>query len=127
MELLTTRQKVKSPHLLELIQIKRKEEKHVCSMLHKIYLLIEYPFKTLRDDIQERLAEKSKNYFGEAELWSILYSCCLALNTLYNSNISHESIASDNIFINKEGLIKIVDPILLGLEKNYIKVMKKNG
>ena len=96
-------------------------------MLHKIYLLIEYPFKTLKDDIQERLAEKSKNYFGEAELWSILYSCCLALNTLYNSNISHESIASDNIFINKEGLIKIVDPILLGLEKNYIKVMKKNG
>ena len=36
----------------------------------------------------------------------------------------HESLTIDQIFINKEGLIKISDPILLGLEKNYIKVLK---
>lgn len=59
-------------------------------------------------------------------MWSILYSCCVGLNTLYKDKITHESLTNNEIFINREGLIKIADPLLLGLEKNYIKVMKKS-
>lgn len=38
----------------------------------------------------------------------------------------HESLTSSQIYINREGIIKIADPILLGLEKNYIKVLKNS-
>ena len=39
-ELLEKRKEVKSAHLLELIQVNCKMEKQVCSILHKLYLLI---------------------------------------------------------------------------------------
>jgi hypothetical protein len=55
-------------------------------------LLIEYPFKTLADEIQERRV--IDNYFDEEELWSILYSCCVGLNTLYINKLNHESLDS---------------------------------
>lgn len=64
--------------------------------------------------------------FLEAELWSILYSCCQGLYTLYSKKMPHESLTSNQIYINREGIIKIADPILLGLEKNYIKVLKNS-
>lgn len=41
--------------------------------------------------------------------------------------VSHESLTQENIFISRDGLIKICDPMLLGLEKNYIQLMKKEG
>lgn len=31
----------------------------------------------------------------------------------------------EDIFISRDGLIKISDPMLLGLEKNYVKLLKK--
>lgn len=39
----------------------------------------------------------------------------------------HESLTSDQVFISRDGLIKISDPILLGLDKNYIKVLKNKS
>lgn len=49
MDMMKKREKVSSPHLLQLITTRKREEKNVCSMLYKLYLLIEYPFKTLKD------------------------------------------------------------------------------
>lgn len=48
-DMLRKRQQVRSQHLLDLVQIRRKEEKNVCSVAHKMYLLIEFPFKSLKD------------------------------------------------------------------------------
>jgi hypothetical protein len=31
------------------------------------------------------------------------------------------------VFISRDGLIKISDPLLLGLEKNYIRVLKRDA
>ena len=49
------------------------------------------------------------------------------MHTLYLNKFNHESLNPKQIYINKDGLIKISDPILLGLEKNYITVLKKRN
>lgn len=101
--------------MLNLLQIRRKEEKNVCSVVHKLYLLIEYPFKTLYDEMNDKIAAGKVRPFTEDELWSIIYSCSVALNTLYNKKMPHESFTAHDIYISKDGLIKISDPLLLGL------------
>ncbi len=51
----------------------------------------------------------------------------MALQTLYSNNFYHEALGLNQIFVDRAGLIKISDPLILGLEKNYIHVLKKNG
>lgn len=98
----------------------------MCSLIHKANLIIEYPFKSLQQEIHERSRMKSR-FFSEEEVWSIFYSCCSALQTLYEGKITHESLQTKNIYIDKEGLIKLGDPILLGTLKNYIVMMPNNA
>ena len=124
-KLIVKRQKIKCSHVLNVTEIHRREEKNVCSILQKIYLLIEYPFKNLGEEVEERVnAKDGPKYFNQSELLSILYSCCIGLRTLYNNNINHESLTMDEILIDRSGIIKISDPLLLGLEKNYIACIK---
>jgi hypothetical protein len=54
-----------------------------------MYLLIEFPFKTLRDEIMDKISQSKVVPFLEAELWSILYSCCMGLNVLYEKKMPH--------------------------------------
>lgn len=63
-------------------------------------------------------------YFQEHELWSILYSCTLGLEALYASDMPHEGISKSMIFIDKDGVVKIGDPILLGSRTNYDKAIE---
>lgn len=109
-----------------MMRIRKKEEKQVCSILHKLYMIIEYPFKSLRDEINEKKSygfmrdQKMnklvpKERFSEGEIWSILYSCCKGMDCLYRHKFTHESLTADEIFIDKDGMIKISDPMLLGL------------
>lgn len=52
-----------------------------------MYLVLEYSSKSLRQEIAERAPNAS--YFQESDLWSILYSCCAALNMLYSNGATH--------------------------------------
>jgi hypothetical protein len=88
-ELMKRRQVIRSPHLLGLVQIKRMEEKNVCSVINRMHLLIEYPFKTLRDEVGDRVTSGRGRPFAEAELWSVLYSCCVGLGVLYDRKMPH--------------------------------------
>jgi hypothetical protein len=45
------------------MRVERKTEKHVCSTISKVYVLVEYPFKTLYDEIVER--KPVNNCFNE--------------------------------------------------------------
>jgi hypothetical protein len=39
----------------------------------------------------------------------------------------HESLTASEIYISRDGFIKISDPLLLGLSKNYIKILKNSN
>jgi len=88
-KLLDRRKKIKNPHLLELIEHTQINEQGMCSAAFKIRTLVEYPFKCIHDEIQERTSPPPKRYFSEDEMWSILYSCCHALYTLYLNKFNH--------------------------------------
>ena len=87
-------------------------------MHFKMYLVLEYSSKSLRQEIAERAPNAS--HFQESDLWSILYSCCAALNMLYSNGATHESLTAAQVFINRDGFVKIAEPLLFGLEKNHL-------
>lgn len=66
----------------------------MCSSTFRLKIVSEMPFKTIKDDIVERSSVSSKKYFTEDELWSILYSCCHALYSLYINKFPHESLTT---------------------------------
>lgn len=115
---------IKSHHLLALAEIKEKKQDFVCSSHYKMYLVLEYSFKNVGQEIKERAAEAQKNYFQESDIWSILYSACTALNILYSHGATHESLTAEQIFISKDGFVKIAEPTLFGLEKNHLEAMR---
>ena len=94
----------------------------VCSTNYRMYLVLEYSFKSLRQEMQERGSSNSP--FQESDLWSILYSCCCGLNRLYASGATHECLTSDQMFISSDGFVKMAEPLLFGLEKNHLHVMQ---
>ena len=133
-KLLNRRMKIKSDHLLSVVDFKPIRDDRICGNALYISLLIEYPFESLLYESAQRLSQSQASkkvstgrqsvlYFQEHELWSILYSCALGLQTLYRNDMPHESISKSVIFIDKDGVVKIGDPILLGVRTNYDKVI----
>ena len=121
--LLECRARLKSPHILELVEIKEKQQDFLCSVHFKMYLVLEYSSKSLKQDSAERaLAGRP---FQESDLWSVLYSCCAALNVLYSNGATHESLTAAQVFINRDGFVKIAEPLLFGLEKNHLEAMRR--
>lgn len=100
------------------MEIKEKQQDFLCSVHFKMYLVLEHSSKSLAQEIAERAPTAS--YFQESDLWSILYSCCAALNLLYSNGATHESLSAAQIFINRDGFVKIAEPLLFGLEKNHL-------
>ena len=58
-------------------------------------------------------------------MWSILYSCCHALYSLYINKFHHEALNVDQIFIDTSGIIKIADSVLVPSTKNYLSLMNE--
>lgn len=46
------------------------------------------------------------------------------MNILYSNGATHESLTTEQIFINKDGFVKISEPLLFGLEKNHIDALR---
>ena len=127
MRLLQRRQKIKNPHVLELLEYDRLVEQHMCSSSFKIKLVSEFPFKSLRDDLQERAAVSPPKAFSEDELWSVLYSCCHALYSLYLNKFPHESLTTEQVLIDSNGIIRVADKVIVEGTKNYLAIMDDNG
>ena len=58
-------------------------------------------------------------------MWSILYSCCHALYALYINKFFHESLNTEQMYIDTAGLIKIADSVLVNSTKNYLSLMNE--
>jgi hypothetical protein len=97
----------------------------MCSSTFKLKIISELPFKSIKDDIRERATTNPKKYFAEDELWSILYSCCHALYSLYINKFPHESLTTEQIYIDTDGIIKVADTLLVHGTKNYLSLMNE--
>lgn len=124
--LLEKRKKIKNPHLLELIEYNKVVDQLMCSSTFKLKIVSELPFKTIKEDIKERTSSSPVKFFTEDELWSILYSCCHALYSLYINKFSHESLTTDQIYIDTDGIIKVADSLLVNGTKNYLCLMNED-
>ena len=112
-------------HLLGIHNVTSRSENTFCSNIHKVFVVIEYPFRTLNEEIEER--KRNWDYFSESEIWSILYSCAMGLNYLYSTNLTHESLTSNRVYIEKGGLIKVSDPGLMSHNSNLITYITKSN
>ena len=52
---------------------------------------------------------KNKTFFTEIEIWSYIIQMCKALKALHGKKIMHRDLKSANVFVNKQGDIKLGD------------------
>jgi len=55
------------------------------------------------------LKKTPKNYMKEAEIWSIFFQMVTGLNALHQKKIVHRDIKCANVFLTKDGLVKLGD------------------
>lgn len=74
-------------------------------------------------DLEEKLNKKIKlnEIFEEIEIWSVLIQLLKGLKELHDRKILHRDIKSANIFLNKDGYVKIGD---LNVSKVYKESLK---
>ena len=62
-------------------------------------------------DLYEKICQhqKSKTRFAETEIWDIFIQVCRGLKALHNMKILHRDLKSANVFLNKDGTVKLGD------------------
>lgn len=94
-------------YIVSVVRAEGKTFHNFCSTCFKVYALFEYPQVTLREEIVAR--QREQKAFEEAELWSILQSCCNALGELRPL----ASLNPTDIFINPDGHLKAIHDDLI--------------
>lgn len=113
---LKVRQMHQHPHVLSVHDVAAQTENTICSHVHRLFLIVEYPFRTLQEEIDERAATRQS--FSENELWSLIYSCSVGLGHLYAHGLQHQAVTSGHVYVEGGGLIKISDPELMNQPTN---------
>ena len=62
-------------------------------------------------DLQTKInsLKKTNSFMKEAEIWSIFFQMVTGLNALHQKKIVHRDIKCANVFLTKEGLVKLGD------------------
>lgn len=62
-------------------------------------------------DLQSKIntLKKTTTYMKEADIWSIFYQMVTGLNALHKVKIVHRDIKCANVFLTKEGIVKLGD------------------
>ena len=62
-------------------------------------------------DLQTKInnAKKASRFTKEDDIWSIFYQMVLGLQALHNKKIIHRDIKCANVFLTKDGMVKLGD------------------
>ncbi len=62
-------------------------------------------------DLQTKIntLKKTTTYMKEADVWSIFYQMVTGLNALHQKKIVHRDIKCANVFLTKDGTVKLGD------------------
>lgn len=62
-------------------------------------------------DLYQKIVDhkKSKKYFDEAEIWETFIQIVKGLDALHQKQILHRDLKCANIFLNKDGTVKLGD------------------
>ena len=73
-------------------------------------------------DLQSKIKERKnmKNYFKENTIWTFFIQMLIGLKNLHDHNIMHRDLKSANIFIMKNGIIKLGDLNVAKILKNEL-------
>lgn len=70
---------------------------------------------SLRNEVEARIQEGK--VFKEKEIWSILCSCCIVMAYLEKNGVYYKNLTPEDIYLNDEGIVKLMDPELCGLNE----------
>lgn len=62
-------------------------------------------------DLYQKILEhqKNKTIFPEKQIWQIFIQICKGLKALHDMKILHRDLKSANVFLNKDGTVKLGD------------------
>ena len=88
---------------------------------HMINIVTEYADG---GDLSEKIKERKNknNNFTESEILDYFYQICLAIKHIHEKKIIHRDLKSGNIFLMKNGFVKLGD---FGIAKGFQKTMDK--
>lgn len=106
---------VNHPNLLEVLDVSLQDEGNVCGDVKTVTMLVDYHSRTLQSEIEKR--RRAGRFYSEEELWYILYAIVSGGAVLQSAKIFHGDLIPSNVFVTKEGFIKIADQSLVTLGK----------
>jgi NIMA (never in mitosis gene a)-related kinase len=71
-------------------------------------------------DLNKVLREANGNFFHENQILNLFTQICLAIKHIHDRKIIHRDLKCQNIFMTKEGLVKLGD---FGIAKNLSKTL----
>jgi NIMA (never in mitosis gene a)-related kinase len=73
-------------------------------------------------DLNKVIRETKANFFHENQILNWFTQICLAIKHIHDRKIIHRDLKCQNIFMTKEGLVKLGD---FGIAKNLSKTLEK--
>lgn len=109
--------RLKSPHLVSLVNVYQIQQSTYCSKFFKVYMAFEYHAITLRKQIEHK--KKKEQVFSEAQLVQLIAGILTALAHLQEHALSHESLMPENILLDEKRCYKITDAHFLTKTDSY--------
>jgi hypothetical protein len=108
---LQTLQQGASPFVVQVVEQHELIEEGNCSTWHSHLVVFDLPHKTLAAELKQRV--RAGRPFKERELWSVLVSVVSAMHWLGTRTALYLPLALADIFISRDGLVKICEGWLL--------------
>ena len=100
-----------TPNIVKVIGFATQTHDNLCSNFYKIALVTEYIEQDLETEIEAK--KKAKEFYTEEKIWQLLESLVSALSAMHRENITANDIKPISVFVTKDGVYKLADPVLV--------------